>query len=339
MKIKIPFSKFVNDVEVHSNVSDVLDGEEIDQVEELERECCEYIGAHGAVATSHGTTALHLAMLALELKRGDKVVCSINAHPNIPEVVRHFDAEPIFIDIEAESYNIDLDLLETYLKENRSKKLKAVLVTHIAGVSVDLERLYVIAQENSVKVVEDASYALGAMYNGKKIGATGADITCFDFSPHMKNSICNGGMLVTDDKALLEARLNAAKSQVDAAEKLLASYELKAPFAGTLTDINVEVGQLVGPELWAAQLADLSEYYVETSDLTELEVVKITNGQNVEIVPDALPELVLTGSVESIGQSFKTQAGDIVYTVKIRLDDTDPNLRWGMTVEVTFLAE
>jgi multidrug efflux pump subunit AcrA (membrane-fusion protein) len=145
--------------------------------------------------------------------------------------------------------------------------------------------------------------------------------------------------LAPDDKALLEARLNAAKAQVDAAQNTLDGYELKAPFAGTLTDINVEIGQLVGPELWAAQLADLSEFYVETSDLTELEVVKITENQTVEIVPDSLPELILTGSVESIGQSFKTQAGDIVYIVKINLDDTDPALRWGMTVEVTFLAE
>ncbi len=145
--------------------------------------------------------------------------------------------------------------------------------------------------------------------------------------------------LAPDDKALLEARLNAAKAQVDAAQNTLDGYELKAPFAGTLTDINVEIGQLVGPELWAAQLADLSEFYVETSDLTELEVVKITENQTVEIVPDSLPELILTGSVESIGQSFKTQAGDIVYIVKINLADTDPALRWGMTVEVTFLAE
>ena len=86
MKIKIPFSKFVNGVETHSNVSDVLDGEDINQVEELESEFASYIGVDYALATSHGTDALHLAMLALELKRGDKVVCSVNAHPNVPEV-------------------------------------------------------------------------------------------------------------------------------------------------------------------------------------------------------------------------------------------------------------
>lgn len=142
-----------------------------------------------------------------------------------------------------------------------------------------------------------------------------------------------------DEKRLLEARLSNAKAQVAAAENALDGYQLKAPFDGTLTDINVEIGQLVGPEQWAAQMADFSEFYVETSDLTELEVVKVYEGQPVEIVPDALPELMLNGSVESIGQSFKTQAGDIIYTVKVRLDGSDSALRWGMTVEVTLLAE
>jgi multidrug efflux pump subunit AcrA (membrane-fusion protein) len=142
-----------------------------------------------------------------------------------------------------------------------------------------------------------------------------------------------------DQKALLEAQLANAKAQVDAAQSALDGYDLKAPFDGTITDINVEVGQLVGGELWAAQIADLSEFHVETSDLTELEVVKVYQGQHVEVVPDALPNLVLNGVVERVSESFRTQAGDVVYTVTIRLSDDDPALRWGMTVEVSFLTE
>ncbi len=119
--MKIPFYKYVSGREAHSNVSDVLDGEDINQVEELENDFASYIGSEYALATSHGTSALHLAMLALDLKRGDKVVCSVNAHPTIPEVVRHFDAEPVFIDIDADTYNINLDSLESYLEDNQSK--------------------------------------------------------------------------------------------------------------------------------------------------------------------------------------------------------------------------
>ena len=206
--LKIPFSRYESSREAHSNVSDALDGEDINQVEELESEFASYVGAEYALATSHGTSALHLAMLALDLKRGDKVVCSVNAHPNVPEVVRHFDAEPVFIDIDADSYNINLDKLEAYLEENKSKKLKAVVITHLGGATVDLARVYKMAKAYKVKIVEDASDALGATYGGEKIGSTGADIVCFNFSSHLKKDICNGGMLVTNDDEIQErARL------------------------------------------------------------------------------------------------------------------------------------
>ncbi len=142
-----------------------------------------------------------------------------------------------------------------------------------------------------------------------------------------------------DQLSLLESRVIAAEAGMNAARIRLENYTLTAPFAGTVTDIYLEIGQFVGPEAMAIQLADLSEFVIETSDLTELEVVKIYVGQIVEIVPDALPDALLIGKVEKIGQSFKTQAGDITYKVTIRLDETDPSLRWGMTVELTFLPE
>ena len=213
--MKVPFCKYESSRDAHSNVSDVLDGEELDQVAQLESDFVSYIGSQYALATSHGTSALHLAMLALDLKRGDKIVCSVNTHPNVPEVVRHFDAEPIFIDIDAITYNINLDKLEAYLEDNKSKKLKAVIITHVAGQTVDLERLYNMAKIYDVKIVEDASEALGATYKGKKIGATGADITCFNFSSHLKKDVCNGGMLVCDSLEII----NRAK--------LLSSHAMK----------------------------------------------------------------------------------------------------------------
>jgi len=226
-ELQIPFSKYESSREAHSNVSDALDGEDVHQVRELEEEFVEYVGASYALATSHGTSALHLAMLALDLKRGDKVVCSVNAHPSIPEVVRHFDAEPVFIDIEEDTYNINLDKLETYLEANSSKKLKAVIVTHLGGVTVDLDRVYAMGKSHNVKIVEDASDALGATYKGKKIGSTGADIVCFNFSPHLKKNICNGGMLVSDDDEIMErARLLANHAMVKDEDALEYIYDV-----------------------------------------------------------------------------------------------------------------
>lgn len=225
--LKIPFSKYESSREAHSNVSDALDGEDINQVEELESEFASYVGAEYALATSHGTSALHLAMLALDLKRGDKVVCCVNAYPNVPEVVRHFDAEPVFIDIDADSYNINLDKLEAYLEENRSKKLKAVIVTHLGGATVDLQRVYQMGKTYDVKIVEDACEALGATYKGEKIGSTGADIVCFNFSSHLKKNICNGGVLTTNDDEIIErARLLANHAIVRDEDSLEYIYDV-----------------------------------------------------------------------------------------------------------------
>ncbi len=166
-------------------------------------------------------------MLALILKRGDKVICSVNAIPAVPEVVRHFDAEPVFMDIEESSYNMNLDQLEAYLMDNKSRKLKAVIVSHIAGEAVNLERLYSIARIYGIKVIEDASDALGATYNGEKIGSLEADMTCFSFMPHLKNSVCSGGMLVTNDDELHErATLLRNHAMVIAEDNLHYIYDI-----------------------------------------------------------------------------------------------------------------
>jgi multidrug efflux pump subunit AcrA (membrane-fusion protein) len=76
--------------------------------------------------------------------------------------------------------------------------------------------------------------------------------------------------------------------------------------------------------------------YVETDDLTEIEVVDVQEGQKVTVVADALPGVEMNGTVESINQVFEEKRGDITYTVRIALDNPDPRLRWGMTVVVTF---
>jgi HlyD family secretion protein len=134
-----------------------------------------------------------------------------------------------------------------------------------------------------------------------------------------------------DQLAMVEARLSAAEANVSA-------FAVTAPFDGAVMDVNVAVGDQVGPETWAIKIADTSAWYVETSDLTELEVVKIALGLKADIIPDALDDAKMTGVVESISQAFTLQGGDVLYKVKIKMDDVDPRVLWGMTVEITFEA-
>ncbi|MEJ5223863.1 MAG: HlyD family efflux transporter periplasmic adaptor subunit [Anaerolineales bacterium] len=139
-----------------------------------------------------------------------------------------------------------------------------------------------------------------------------------------------------DKLALAEARLQAAKAQHAAAELALENFIIRAPFDGTVADLNVEVGELAGPEKYAVMLANFSAWKAETTDLTELDVVNVAEGQKVTLVADALPGETMSGVVESISQVFRVQSGDILYTVTIAVDDVPPAARWGMTVEVTF---
>ena len=140
----------------------------------------------------------------------------------------------------------------------------------------------------------------------------------------------------SDKLTLAQAQLDNAKAQLAAAQDALDNYDLKAPFDGTVMDINVTANQMAGPETWAVSIADTSQWYVDTSDLNELDVVKVSVGQEVDITADAVPGGVMKGVVEEISETPKNQGTDVLYTVHIRLDNPNPLLRWGMTMEVTF---
>ena len=201
---EIPFYLPSIDQNEKNLIQEVLSLKGASKIEELEDLICEYVGCKYAVATSSWSAAMHLSMFSLELKRGDKILCSVNAHPAVPEAVRHFDAEPIFVDIDPDSFNMDPRKLREALEKYFHKKLKAVVVTHVGGQSCDMDAIYEIAGEYGIKVIDDASMALGSNYKGQKIGTTGSAITTFGFSSKMKNSIANAGVIATDDEALFE---------------------------------------------------------------------------------------------------------------------------------------
>ncbi|HCK67507.1 MAG TPA: hypothetical protein DHW49_14700 [Anaerolineae bacterium] len=132
-------------------------------------------------------------------------------------------------------------------------------------------------------------------------------------------------------------QLTLAKANLDAAQDALSNYVLTAPFDGVIADVNVKVGEQVGTETRAVSLANFDSWIVETTDVTELEVVKLSVGQQVTLNPDALPDLQLTGEVVEISNAFTQQGGDILYTIRIKVNESDERLKWGMTMEVTFL--
>ena len=140
----------------------------------------------------------------------------------------------------------------------------------------------------------------------------------------------------TDTLALAQSQLDAATVQAALAQSALDNYDLKAPFAGKVAAVNITANQMVSPQTWAVALENISQWYVDTSDLTEMDVVKLSVGQAVQLTADALPGVSMDGAVESISQAPLLQGGDILYTVHILLKNPDPRLMWGMTMEATF---
>lgn len=139
--------------------------------------------------------------------------------------------------------------------------------------------------------------------------------------------------------AAAEAEVAAAEATLEQARVALGETELKAPFAGAIAALNVQVGEQVGPTSTVVQLADLSSLQIETDDLTELNVVHVREGAPVTITFDAIPDLNVTGKVVRIKPLGENKQGDMTYTVVIRPDNLDPRLRWNMTATVSIEPE
>jgi multidrug resistance efflux pump/predicted small secreted protein len=136
--------------------------------------------------------------------------------------------------------------------------------------------------------------------------------------------------------ASAQAREKAAETGLVAAKAALANRQLVAPFDGTVAQLNLKVGEQAAPGVTAVVLADFSGWIVETDDLTENEVPNVQAGQAADVTFDALPELSLQGKVQSISDVHTDKNGDVTYTTKVALAESDPRLRWGMTAVVHF---
>ncbi len=138
-----------------------------------------------------------------------------------------------------------------------------------------------------------------------------------------------------DDLAAAEASVNAAQAARDLAAEQLKNAKLVAPFAGLVTALDVKAGEYVVAGTPVVRLADTSSWQVETTDLTELNVVNVREGAPVRVAFDAIPNLELPGKVVRIKGYGENRQGDIVYTVVVALDQKEERLRWNMTAKVT----
>jgi perosamine synthetase len=182
-------------------------------VDKFEQMVAEYSGTKYAVAASNGTSALHIALELLGVKRNDYVITQNVTFIATVNAICYTKARPILMDVDTKNWQMDLDLLEeflqneTYIKGDYSylkkdnKRIPVIMPVHVLGNMGDMDRLLAIAERHKLTVVEDSTEALGSYYKGKHAGSFGK-LGTFSFNGNKIITTGGGGMIVTDDEAL-----------------------------------------------------------------------------------------------------------------------------------------
>ncbi len=164
----------------------------------LEQEIAAYHGVKYAVGVASGTDALHLALRAAGVSRGDEVITTPFTFIATAEAISYLGAVPVFVDVRPDTLNIDVAKINARI----TKKTKAIIPVHLFGHAAEMDRLMQIAAEHGLKVIEDCAQSFGAEYKGRKTGSFG-DLGCFSFFPSKNlGAYGDGGMVITDDTAL-----------------------------------------------------------------------------------------------------------------------------------------
>jgi len=175
------------------------------KIRQFERALAKYCGAKYAVVVNSGTAALHLAYLAVGLKRGDQVITTPNTFVATTNMLLTIGAKPVFCDIRLDTYNLDENKIEKLIND----KTKAIVPVHFSGQACEMDKLKSIANKYKLLIIEDACHALGGKYKKSKIGSCKyADMAVFSFHPVKSITTGEGGVIVTNNKNYYEKMIH-----------------------------------------------------------------------------------------------------------------------------------
>jgi perosamine synthetase len=163
------------------------------RVAQFEQAFAEYVGVGHAVALNSGTAALHVALMAHGIGKGDEVITSPFSFVATANSIVYTGAKPVFADIEPDTYNISPDQVHEMI----TSRTKAIMPVHLYGHAADMGAIMEIAEDHNLLVIEDACQAHGATYKGKKVGSFGTG--AFSFYPTKNMTTSEGGIITTDD--------------------------------------------------------------------------------------------------------------------------------------------
>jgi dTDP-4-amino-4,6-dideoxygalactose transaminase len=243
----------------------------------FEREFAAYVGAKHAIAVNSCTAALHLALETVGIQPGDEIITTPLTFAATAEVIRYFDAKPVFVDIERDTMNIDASRIEAAI----SPRTRAIVPVHVAGFPCDMARILEVAHGSGIAVIEDAAHALPTRIGDRLVGAF-SDATCFSFYATKTLTTGEGGMICTDRDEIAErCRIMSLHGiSRDAWKRYTAEgswyYEITAPgYKYNLTDIAAAMGlvQLAKVnQMWLRRQTIADRYDAAFRDDTALEI-------------------------------------------------------------------
>lgn len=235
---------------------------------EFEKAFCEFIGAPHAVAVNSATAGLHLALEAIGVGPGDKVITTDYTFTASAEVIRYLGAEPLFADIDAKTLLIDIDAVARLIASHRN--VKAIIPVHFGGLACDMTRLKALAERHNLRIVEDAAHAIPSTHKGQIVGTLG-DVTVFSFYANKTMTTGEGGMITCADPKLAERmktmRLHGISRDVFdrfTSDKATWYYEVVAPgYKYNITDIASAIGlvQLTKARSFQRMREDIAKAY------------------------------------------------------------------------------
>lgn len=234
----------------------------------------EYVGTMYAVGVNSGTSALHLAVRALDISDGDEVITTPFSFVASANCALFERAVPRFVDIDPATLNMDPALIEPAITE----RTKAILVVHIFGLPCDMDAIERIADRHDLAIIEDACEAIGATFNGQKVGTFG-DAAAFAFYPNKQMTTGEGGMLVTDDAQI--ARLAYSMRNQGRTRKATWLAHERLGFNYRLDEMSAALGlsQLSRIDSVIARRNDVASWYIEALDgLAGVETLGVVEG-------------------------------------------------------------
>lgn len=245
------------------------------KAKKFEADFASFVSVKHALAVNSATSGLHLALEAISIGPGDKVLTTVNTFTATAEVIQYLGADPVFVDIDARTLNMDVDNSRAALVENPD--VAAIMPVHVAGQACDMDGVCKLAKEYNLRVVEDAAHALPTTYKGKVIGSI-SDATVFSFYVTKTLATGEGGMVVTDDDEIASRiktmRLHGISQDVFEryrSHKPSWYYEVIAPgFKYNMPDIAAAIGihQLRKVrDMWDRRKHIADEYFSAFSDL------------------------------------------------------------------------